>query len=73
MKYLVIFLLFASCQTGAIITTEKGKCVKLDSTYAYFEIEYNCKMAYPCVKTAYTDNNSKYEIGKTYKLTQILK
>ncbi len=73
MKYLLIILLFASCKTGAIVTTEKGKCVRLDKTYAYFEIEYNCKRAYPCIKTAYTYNNGKYQLGKVYRLTQIMK
>lgn len=73
MKYLLIILLFASCKTGAITTTEKGKCVRLDKTYAYFEIEYNCKRAYPCIKTAYARNNGKFQLGKYYRLTKVLK
>ncbi len=68
-----ILLLFASCRTGAITTTEKGKCVNIDEKWAYFEIYYNCKMAYPCVKTAYARNNGKYQLGKMYRLTQVLK
>jgi hypothetical protein len=68
-----ILLLFASCQTGAITTTEKGKCVDIDEKWAYFEIYYNCKRPYPCVKTAYTKNSGKYKVGQTYKITQILR
>jgi len=71
--FVAILLLFASCRTGAITTTEKGKCVDIDEKWAYFEIYYNCKRPYPCVKTAYARNNGKYQLGKMYRLTQVMK
>jgi hypothetical protein len=75
MKKLVILvilvIIFASCRTPAIKITEVGKCVDIDDKWAYFEIYYDCKMVYPCIKTAYKTNNGKYKVGKSYKLTQI--
>lgn len=68
---LVILVTFASCRIPAIKITEVGKCVDIDEKYAYFKIYYDCKMVYPCTKTAYKTNNGKYKVGKSYKLTQI--
>ena len=73
LKYLLILLLFVSCSNVAIVTKEKGKCVRLNGDYAFFEIEYECKMVHKCIKTAYTYNNGKYKLGRTYILTQVLK
>jgi hypothetical protein len=64
-------ILLSSCKTPSIMVTEVGKCVDIDEKYAYFEIYYDCKMVYPCTKTAYKTNNGKYKVGKSYKLTQI--
>jgi hypothetical protein len=68
---LVTLVTLVSCRTPAIKITEVGKCVDIDEKYAYFEIYYDCKMVYPCTKTAYKTNNGKYKVGKSYKLTQI--
>lgn len=70
-KFILIALLLTGCKSYAIKTTERGKCVRLDKTWAYFEIEYNCKMKYPCIKTAMCYNTGKFQIGKMYRLTQL--
>ncbi len=38
---LAILLLFASCRTGAITTTEKGKCVDIDELGEKYELLLN--------------------------------
>ena len=74
MRKLLLILLaigMIGCKSYALKITEKGKCVGIDGKWAYFEIEYNCKMAYPCVKSAYARNTGGYKIGKMYRITQI--
>lgn len=77
MKKIILISLLAvlliSCQEYSILLIQKGKCVRLDDEWAYFEIPYNCNRAHPCTKIAKSANTGKFEINKTYTLKEIAK
>lgn len=70
-RLIILAMLLTGCKSFALKTTEKGKCVRIDKEWAYFEIEYNCKMKYPCIKSAMAKNRGKFQVGKVYRLTQV--
>lgn len=71
MKYLAILILFASCQSPAIITKQQATCVYNDGTIARFE--YKRTEHLNRIVTTYQARAGRYEVGQKYIIKIISK